>query len=115
MAALDAARCIERASAVLATEENAAMNMTMKNKIFGRKVGSSDEMALLCESDGASNSNSAKRADHGVVAEFVIANARRFVQAMRDKNVEGYVVFEDDPTHYTFTPEADFVYPATVH
>jgi hypothetical protein len=28
------------------------MNFSMKNKIYGRKVGSSDEMALLSESDG---------------------------------------------------------------
>lgn len=91
------------------------MNFSMKNKIYGRKVGSLDEMALLSESDGASNSNGAKRADQGVVAEFVIANARRFVKALREKNVEGYIVLEGDPTHYKFTPEADFVYPAAVH
>ena len=86
----------------------------MKNKIYGRKVGSSDEMALLAENDGASNSNSAKRADQGVVADFVVANARRFVKVMREKNIEGYVVFEGDPRHYDFTPEFDFVYPATI-
>ena len=87
----------------------------MKNKIYGRKVGSSDEMALLSESDGASNSNSAKQTDQGVVAEFVAANARRFVKALREKKFEGYIVFEGDPTNYKFTPEADFVYPAAVH
>jgi len=91
------------------------MNISMKNKIYGRKVGSSDEMVLLSESDGASNSTSAKQNDSGVIAEFVIANARRFVQVLRDNNIEGYIVFESDPTHYEFTPEADFVYPASVH
>ncbi|WP_426078260.1 hypothetical protein [Janthinobacterium sp. PSPC3-1] len=95
--------------------KTAMMNIGMKNKIYGRKVGSSDDMVMLCESDGGSNSNSAKRADPGVVAEFVIANARRFVKALRERNVEGYIVFEGDLTHYTFTPEADFVYPASVH
>jgi hypothetical protein len=53
---------------------------------------------LLSESDGASNPNGVKRADQGVVAQFVVANARRFVKALREKNVEGYIVFEGDPT-----------------
>lgn len=96
-------------------EKTAMMNIGMKNKIYGRKVGSSDDMLMLCESDDASNSNSAKRADPGVIAEFVIANARRFVKALRERNIEGYIVFEGDLTQYTFTPEADFVYPASVH
>ena len=39
----------------------------------------------------------------------------RFVKAMRDRNIEGYSVFEGDLTHYTFTPEADYVNPASVH
>lgn len=91
------------------------MNISMKNDIYGCKVGSSYEMALLCESNGEENSNSAKRADQGLVADSVIANARRFVQALREKNIEGYIVFEGDPTHYTFTPEANFIYPASVH
>lgn len=91
------------------------MNFSMKNKIYGRKVGSSEEMALLCESDGASNTNSAKQADQGVVAEFAVASVRRFVKALRETNVEGYIVFEGDPTQYNFTPEADFIYPAAVH
>lgn len=91
------------------------MNISMKNKIYGRRVGSSDEMALLSESDGASNSNSAIQTDPAVIDGFVIANARRFVQVLRDKNIEGYIVFENDPKHYDFTPEADFIYLASVH
>jgi len=42
-------------------------------------------------------------------------NARRQVQMLREKNIEGYVVFENDPTRYEFTPQADFVYPAVIH
>lgn len=86
----------------------------MKNKIYGRKVGSMAEMALLIESDGCSNSNSAKNADPDVIAEFVIANARRIVQLFRDKNVEGYIVFEGDSHHYEFTPQEDFAYPVVI-
>lgn len=87
----------------------------MKNKIYGRKVGATDEMTLLIESDGASNSNSAKKADPDVVVGFVIANARRIVQTLREKNVEGYIVFEGDPRHYEFTPSADFIYPVVIN
>lgn len=47
--------------------------------------------------------------------EFSVANARRAVQGMRERGIEGYVVFEGDPTRYEFTPESDFVYPAAVH
>lgn len=85
----------------------------MKNKIYGRKVGSGDEMAVLIESDGASNTS--KMADPAVLVEFVVANARRAVQALRQANVEGYVLFEGDPMRYEFTPDADFAYPSSVH
>jgi hypothetical protein len=91
------------------------MNIGMKNKIYGRKAGSSGPMELLREGDGTSNSNSAKRADPTVLIQFVIANAHRFVKTLRDRKIEGYIVFEGDPTHYTFTPDADFVYPSTLH
>jgi len=85
----------------------------MMNKIYGRKVGSGDEMAVLIESDGASNTSTL--ADPGVMVEFVVANARRAVQALRQANVEGYVLFEGDPMRYEFTPDTDFVYPAPLH
>lgn len=87
----------------------------MKSKVVGRKVWSLDEMELLCESDGASNSFRAKRADPGVVADFMVAKARRFVKALRHANVKGDVVFQGDPKHYPFTPEAGFVYHASIH
>lgn len=85
----------------------------MKNKIFGRKIGSQEPMALLLEGSGISTGG--KKVDPGVVDEFAVANARRTVQMLRDKNIEGYIVFENDPTRYEFTPGADFVYPATIH
>lgn len=85
----------------------------MKKKIYGRKVGSTDDMALLIEGEGVSTGG--RKVDQGQLDEFALANARRAVQAMREPGIEGYVVFEDDPTRYEFTPEADFVYPAAVH
>jgi hypothetical protein len=85
----------------------------MKNKIFGRKVGSQSPMTLLLEGLGVSSGG--KMADPSVTEDFAIANARRSVQMLRDKNIEGYIVFENDPTHYMFTPETDFAYPAITH
>lgn len=85
----------------------------MKKNIYGRKVGSKDEMALLIEGDGVSTGG--VKVDQGELDEFSVANARRAVQAMRERGIEGYVVFEGDTTRYEFTPESDFVYPATVH
>jgi hypothetical protein len=85
----------------------------MKKKIFGRKVGSGEAMTLLIESDGMSNSGN--KIDAGVIDQFVVASARRPAQAPRQNRIEGYVLFEGDPTRYEFTPEADFVYPAAVH
>ncbi|WP_244103166.1 hypothetical protein [Burkholderia gladioli] len=40
---------------------------------------------------------------------------RRAVAALRERGIEGYVLFENDSTRYAFTPEADFVYPAARH
>lgn len=85
----------------------------MKKKIFGRKVGSDEAMALLIEGTGVSTGG--KKVDPGVIAEVAVASARRAVKVMRDKGIEGYILFEDDPTRYEFTPDADFVYPASVH
>lgn len=85
----------------------------MKDKIYGRKVGSKDDMALLIEGEGVSTGG--VKADQGELDQFAVASARRAVQAMRERGIEGYVVFEGDPTLYEFTPEADFVYPAAVH
>lgn len=82
----------------------------MKRKVFGRKVGSGSQYALLIDSEGAMTSNS--KAVQGELAEFEIANTRRIVQIFRDKNVEGYVEFEGDPLRYEFSPETDFIYPA---
>jgi len=85
----------------------------MKSSIFGRKVGSVDDMSLLFKSDGVSSGG--RPVDPGVIDEFVVKNARRKVDLLRQKNIEGYVLFESDPTPYEFTPEADFVYPLSVH
>jgi hypothetical protein len=85
----------------------------MKKKIYGRKVGSKDEMALLIEGEGVSTGG--VKADQGELDQFSVENARRAVKGMRERGIEGYVVFEGDLTRYEFTPESDFVYPATVH
>lgn len=85
----------------------------MKDKIYGRKVGSKGDMVLLIEGEGVSTGG--VKADQGELDQFAVASARRAVQAMRERGIEGYVVFECDPTRYDFTPEADFVYPAAVH
>lgn len=85
----------------------------MKKKIYGRKVGSKKDMVLLIEGEGVSTGS--VKIDQGELDMFSVANARRAVQGMRERNIEGYVVFEGDPTHYEFTPESDFMYPATIH
>ena len=48
----------------------------------------------------------------GKLHEFEVASTRRAVNMLREKGVEGYVVFESDSARYEFTPDADFVYPA---
>jgi hypothetical protein len=85
----------------------------MKKKIYGRKVGSKADMALLIEGDGVSTGG--VQVDQGELDQFAVASARRAVQGMRERGIEGYVVFDGDPTRYEFTPELDFVYPAAVH
>ncbi|TDA48096.1 hypothetical protein [Burkholderia pyrrocinia] len=85
----------------------------MKKQIFGRKVGSANDMVLLLESDGVSTGGQV--VDAGAIDEFAVASARRSVQALRKNYIEGYVLFEGDPTRYEFTPDADFAYPASVH
>lgn len=50
--------------------------------------------------------------DQGRLDQFAVASARRAVQTLRERCIEGYVVFEGDPTCYEFTPVADFIYPA---
>jgi hypothetical protein len=85
----------------------------MKKKIYSRKVGSKEDMALLIEGEGVSTGG--RKVDQGQLDEFALANTRRAVLAMRERGIEGYVIFENDPTRYEFTPDADFVYPAAVH
>lgn len=89
------------------------MKIAMKKKIYGRKAGSKQEMILLLEGEGVRTGG--VKADQGEVEHFAVTNARRAVQGMRERGIEGYVVFEGDPTHFEFTPDSDFVYPATVH
>jgi hypothetical protein len=85
----------------------------MKSQIFGRKVGSGSGMTLLISRDGASSGG--QRADPGKLHDFEVASTRRAVKMLREKGVEGYVVFESDPANYEFTPNSDFVYPAMNH
>ena len=85
----------------------------MKSQIYGRKVGSGKSFDLLIESGGASTGG--KKVEQGVLEAVEVANARRAVQVFRDKGVEGYVLFEGDQTRYEFAPDADFVYPASLH
>lgn len=85
----------------------------MKKKIYGRKVGSKEDMALLIKGEGVSTGG--VKVDQGELDQFAVANARRAVQVMRERGIEGYVVFDCDPTRYEFTPNTDFMYPAAVH
>jgi len=85
----------------------------VKKQVFGRKAGSQEPMVLLLESGGVSTGG--QKADPGLIDQIAIVNARRQVQMLRNKGIEGYVVFENDPTRYEFTPQADFVYPAVIH
>lgn len=85
----------------------------MKKKIYGRKVGSKGDMTLLIAGDGVSTGG--RKADQSTLDEFSVASTRRAVEGLRERGIEGYVMFEGDPTRYGFTPEADFVYPAAVH
>ncbi|MFY4707379.1 hypothetical protein [Burkholderia glumae] len=73
----------------------------MNSRIYGRPAGSHQAMSLLIEVEPP--------APGGDVAEPARVAAAR----LRAEGVEGYVVFGDDPTPYAFSPEADFVYPAT--
>lgn len=81
----------------------------MKRKVFGRKVGSCKPFDLLIESSGATTGG--REVDPDDLKEFEIASTRRVVAVFRELRMEGYVVFEDDETHYQFSPEEDFVYP----
>lgn len=85
----------------------------MKNQVFGRKAGSQEPMALLLESGGVSTGG--QKVDAGVLDQIALANARRNVKMLREKGIEGYIVFQNDPTRYEFTPQSDFVYPPAIH
>lgn len=81
----------------------------MKRQIFGRKIRTNDDYKLLLESECASSSG--KNANPESILNFEIANTRRSVKLLREKSIEGYVIFGDDPKHYPFSPAIDFVYP----
>ncbi|VVE56777.1 hypothetical protein PAQ31011_05141 [Pandoraea aquatica] len=85
----------------------------MNRQIFGRKAGSGAEMTLLISCEGASSGG--RSADAGRLHEVEVANTRRAVRVLREKGVEGYVMFESDPARYEFTPDEDFAYPAVSH
>lgn len=85
----------------------------MKKQIFGRKFGTQGDMLLLI--DGSGVLNGGRNVDTAANIEFSLANTRRIVKVLREKNIEGYIVFENDTTQYGFTPKTDFLYPATVH
>ncbi|WP_413216028.1 hypothetical protein [Paraburkholderia kururiensis] len=69
-------------------------------------------MIRLIKSDGVSTSGHA--VDPGILGEFVVASARRSVKAVRENNIEGYVLFDGEPARYEFTPDADFVHPKAI-
>lgn len=85
----------------------------MRNKIYGRKVGSKGDMALLIEGEDVRTGG--VKVDQGELDQFSVESVRRAVQGLRERGIEGYVVFQSDLARYEFTPESDFVYPATVH
>lgn len=70
-------------------------------------------MVLLMESGGVSPGG--QTVDAVLVDQVTLTNTRRQVQMLRDKHIEGYVVFENDPTRYEFSPGVDIVYPAALH
>ncbi|TWC57518.1 MULTISPECIES: hypothetical protein [unclassified Burkholderia] len=82
----------------------------MNPKIFGRKVGTNDAVTQLVTPRGGSNDD--PNAAAGMLVDHLVESARAAVTHLREGGYEGYVVFPGDPTHYGFTPEADFVYPA---
>lgn len=65
--------------------------------------------------EGEGVSTGGRKVDQGQLAEFALASARRAVSALRQRGIEGYVIFENDPTRYEFSPDEDFVYPPAVH
>lgn len=85
----------------------------MKHRIYGRKVGSCDDVAPMLSGTGAVAVGPGD--DPGELDAFAVTCARRAVQALREHGVEGYVMFEGDPRPYPFAPEADFVYPDVRH
>lgn len=82
----------------------------MKRQIYGRPAGSDQKPTLLMESGDAIVSGG-KAASPATPLQVEVASTRRAVAALREKRLEGYVVFGDDPTQYPFTPEKDFAYP----
>jgi len=82
----------------------------MKRQIFGRKVGTSTDLVLLIEASGATTGG--RKVDPGQLRQLEIDSTHRSVGVLRERNVGGYVLFGDDPTHYVFSPSQDFVYPA---
>ncbi|HEM7880091.1 TPA: hypothetical protein U2L31_006541 [Burkholderia contaminans] len=85
----------------------------MKHCIYGRKAGSDDAMIPLLTGTGSSTGG--QTVDPGLLDEFSVASTRRAAQTLREHAIEGFVQFENDPTPYAFTPDADFVYPAVRH
>ncbi|MBJ9676292.1 hypothetical protein [Burkholderia gladioli] len=81
----------------------------MNPKIFGRKVGTNDAVAQLVTIRGRGDDDPNVAA--GLHVDHLVESARVAVKQLREGGYEGYVVFPGDPTHYGFTPEADFVYP----
>lgn len=85
----------------------------MKRQIFGRKAGGRGEFVLMIESGGASvHGHNKGKIDLERLRQFEIDNARQAVKALREKLIEGYVLFEGDSTRYLFTPDIDFVFPS---
>lgn len=81
----------------------------MKRQIFGRKVGTKTEFKLLITSPCATSSG--LNNDTEKLRRFEIMNTRNTVKILREKSIEGFVMFEGDITQYMFTPQIDFDYP----
>ncbi len=74
----------------------------MKREIYGRKVNSGSDFALLIASSGVANKKNMN--NHLTISEFELTNLMRQIQIFRSKNIEGYVLLEGDSKKYEFSP-----------
>lgn len=86
------------------------MTNPLAYKVFGRMMASEEAMVVLIESGGPSSGNLPATPTPELV-DFTLSNLYRSVKMLQDKNIEGYVLFVGDTTHYPFTPESEFKLP----